>query len=33
MFQVTDKADQKIQEFFEGKDENRVIRIFLSQGG
>lgn len=33
MFQVTEKADEKIQEFFEGKEESPVIRIFLSQGG
>ena len=33
MFQVTEKADEKIQEFFKDKDDNRIIRIFLSQGG
>jgi len=33
MFQVTEKADQKIQEFFKDREEQRVIRIFLSQGG
>lgn len=33
MFQVTEKANEKIQEFFKGKDADPVIRIFLSQGG
>ena len=33
MFQVTEKADEKIQEFFKDKEDNRIIRIFLSQGG
>lgn len=33
MLQVTEKADEKIQEFFKDKDDNRIIRIFLSQGG
>ncbi len=33
MFEVTVKADEKIQEFFKGKQEDKNIRIFLSQGG
>ncbi len=33
MFQVTEKADQKIQEFFKDKEQDHIIRIFLSQGG
>lgn len=33
MFEVTAKADQKIQEFFKDKEDGRIIRIFLSQGG
>ncbi len=33
MFEVTEKADEKIQEFFKDKEEERNIRIFLSQGG
>ncbi len=33
MFQVTEKADQMIQQFFDGKDKIEPIRIFLSQGG
>jgi hypothetical protein len=33
MFQVTEKADKMIQQFFEGKDKIEPIRIFLSQGG
>lgn len=33
MIEVTEKANEKIQEFFKGKDEERSIRIFLSQGG
>jgi len=33
MFQVTEKADEMIQQFFEGKDKIEPIRIFLSQGG
>lgn len=33
MFEVTAKANEKIQEFFQGKNEERQIRIFLSQGG
>ena len=33
MIQVSVKADEMIQEFFKGREENRVIRIFLSEGG
>ena len=33
MFQVTEKADEKIQEFFKDKEDNKIIRIFLAQGG
>ena len=33
MFQVTEKANEMITKFFEGKDEVNPIRIFLSQGG
>ena len=33
MFQVTEKANEMISKFFEGKDEVNPIRIFLSQGG
>ena len=33
MLQVTEKANEMISKFFEGKDEINPIRIFLSQGG
>jgi hypothetical protein len=33
MIDVSQKADEKIQEFFKGKEDPRNIRIFLSQGG
>jgi len=33
MFQVTAKASEKIQEFFKDKEDEAIIRIFLSQGG
>jgi len=33
MFEVSQKADEMIQEFFKGKEDARNIRIFLSQGG
>jgi Fe-S cluster assembly iron-binding protein IscA len=33
MLEVTPKANEKIQEFFKGKEEEKKIRIFLSQGG
>lgn len=33
MFDVTQKADEMIQEFFKDKEEARNIRIFLSEGG
>ncbi|NTV59371.1 MAG: hypothetical protein HGA74_19095 [Deltaproteobacteria bacterium] len=33
IFQVTEKADQMIQQFFQEKKEKPVVRVFLSQGG
>jgi len=33
MIEVTAKADEMIQEFFKDKDDKKIIRIFLSQGG
>jgi hypothetical protein len=33
MFEVTTKADEMIQDFFKDKDDKRIIRIFMSQGG
>jgi len=33
MFQVTEKANEKIQEFFKDKEDAPIIRIFLAQGG
>jgi len=33
MFQVTEKANEMVQEFFKEKEELPIIRIFLSQGG
>ena len=33
MFQVTEKANEMVQEFFKDKEELPIIRIFLSQGG
>jgi Fe-S cluster assembly iron-binding protein IscA len=34
MLEVTEKANEMIQEFFKGKtDVEPVIRIFLAQGG
>ena len=33
MIQVSNKADEMIQEFFKDRNEDRVIRIFLSEGG
>ena len=33
MIQVSVKADEMIQEFFKDREEDRVIRIFLSEGG
>ena len=33
MLQVTEKANEMIQEFFKDKKEIPNIRIFLSQGG
>jgi hypothetical protein len=31
IFQVTEKADQMIQQFFQ--DKKPIVRVFLSQGG
>ena len=33
LFQVTEKADQMIQQFFQEKKEKPIVRVFLSQGG
>ena len=33
MFEVTEKANEKIQEYFKEREEEAIIRIFLSQGG
>lgn len=33
MIEVSQKADEMIQEFFKGKEDGHNIRIFLSQGG
>lgn len=33
MFQVTEKANEMIREFFKDKEEIPRIRIFLSEGG
>jgi len=33
IFQVTEKAYQMIQQFFQEKKETPIIRVFLSQGG
>jgi hypothetical protein len=33
MFEVTTKANEMIQDFFKDKDDKRIIRIFMSQGG
>ena len=33
MFEVTEKAKEMIQDFFKDKEDDPVIRIFLSQGG
>jgi len=33
IFQVTEKADEMIQQFFQEKKEKPVVRVFLSQGG
>jgi len=32
-FQVTEKADQMIQQFFQEKKDKPIVRVFLSQGG
>jgi Fe-S cluster assembly iron-binding protein IscA len=33
MFQVTEKANERIQEFFKERKDEAIIRIFLSEGG
>jgi Fe-S cluster assembly iron-binding protein IscA len=33
MFQVTEKASGMIKDFLKDREENPVIRIFLSRGG
>jgi hypothetical protein len=33
IFQVTEKADEMIQQFFQEKKDKPVVRVFLSQGG
>jgi Fe-S cluster assembly iron-binding protein IscA len=33
MFQVTEKANEKIHEFFKERKEEGMIRIFMSEGG
>jgi len=33
MFNVTEKANEMIMEFFKDKKETPIIRIFMSQGG
>ena len=33
MFEVTDKAAEKVNEFLEGRDEPRSIRILVTDGG
>jgi Fe-S cluster assembly iron-binding protein IscA len=33
MFEVTEKANEKLQEFFKDRDAEAIIRVFLSQGG
>ena len=33
MFAVTEKATEMIQDFFKDKEDDPIIRIFLSQGG
>jgi Fe-S cluster assembly iron-binding protein IscA len=33
MFEVTEKANEKLQEFFKDRDGAAIIRVFLSQGG
>jgi hypothetical protein len=32
-FQVTEKADEMIQQFFQEKKDKPIVRVFLSQGG
>jgi Fe-S cluster assembly iron-binding protein IscA len=33
MFDVTEKANERIHEFFKDRKEEPTIRIFLSEGG
>jgi hypothetical protein len=33
MFEVTEKANEKIKEVINGRDDNPAIRVMLSQGG
>jgi Fe-S cluster assembly iron-binding protein IscA len=33
MFQVTEKANERIHEFFKERKDEATIRIFLSEGG
>lgn len=33
MFEVTEKANERIHEFFKERNDEPMIRIFLSQGG
>jgi Fe-S cluster assembly iron-binding protein IscA len=33
MIQVTEKANERIHEFFKDRKDEPVIRIFLSEGG
>ncbi len=33
MFQVTEKANEMLEDFFKDKDGTHCLRIFLSQGG
>jgi Fe-S cluster assembly iron-binding protein IscA len=33
MFQVTEKASERIHEFFKDRKDEPIIRIFLSEGG
>jgi hypothetical protein len=33
LFQVTEKADEMIQQFFQEKKDKPIVRVFLSQGG
>jgi Fe-S cluster assembly iron-binding protein IscA len=33
VFQVTEKAHEMIQQFFQDKKDKPIVRVFLSQGG